>query len=564
EKIANVLENDLYFNSPTEKSQVHPYELPENVRHGHINYLNFDDIDDRLSPCINCFESYQVDEFDQGLAVEEINNETIEDVEDSREIVEQDWNDWTLESGVSVKEMIRKAAKLNGHKLSIVKLETSEAVISAIKNFKIGSPISSLEVPHTKFFLKMLKNLYPEHSVMQRENISESSYGLYVINQCLIELFCGEEKDVIYKPGEIILSSVESCRKRKKVVNSYEQKADGAFFTCIKKSLVEIGHLEISGGYNIVDKPRSTWDHLKGAIGNVYMLGELAHCYKKASNEAFSKVQVFFLHAYEKQIELWGMSNPTNGVLLMERISKSFVPIDWTSQQIHFFDFMSLLWVFKTNLLETVKIVNEVRAENVNNMFENVSRLPDSLPLHSCTPSKEAHRAGIRSIYAQSEVGTPNRLMDLFKPLIEEMDSRVVAVKSSQIELNKEIEQLTAELQLFIEATKPPQIQTSIQKLIDARKRLLITNQTLKLVHHCIIKMHTQLNFPTLKMQTTPSKKSLISIKYFTSSILTLFKYNPPDFITLYDSLRDLHTPDNTNNLSIVLFITEVFDSLIS
>ncbi|CAJ0751884.1 7971_t:CDS:1, partial [Entrophospora sp. SA101] len=61
-----------------------------------------------------------------------------------------------------------------------------------------------------------------------------------------------------------------------------------------------------------------------------------------------------------------------------------------------------------TNLLETVKIVNEVRAENVNNMFENVSRLPDSLPLHSCTPSKEAHRAGIRSIYAQSEVGTPN------------------------------------------------------------------------------------------------------------------------------------------------------------
>ncbi|CAJ0745797.1 5214_t:CDS:2, partial [Entrophospora sp. SA101] len=345
EKIANVLENDLYFNSPTEKSQVHPYELPENVRHGHINYLNFDDIDDRLSPCINCFESYQVDEFDQGLAVEEINNETIEDVEDSREIVEQDWNDWTLESGVSVKEMIRKAAKLNGHKL---RLECWGII-------RCGKKIACPKWCEKSDYLEIQrscksKNLYPEHSVMQRENISESSYGLYVINQCLIELFCGEEKDVIYKPGEIILSSVESCRKRKKVVNSYEQKADGAFFTCIKKSLVEIGHLEISGGYNIVDKPRSTWDHLKGAIGNVYMLGELAHCYKKASNEAFSKVQVFFLHAYEKQIELWGMSNPTNGVLLMERISKSFVPIDWT----------------------------------------------------------KARRAGIKSFYAQSEAGTPN------------------------------------------------------------------------------------------------------------------------------------------------------------
>ncbi|CAJ0649163.1 1055_t:CDS:2, partial [Entrophospora sp. SA101] len=95
------------------------------------------------------------------------------------------------------------------------------------------------------------------------------------------------------------------------------------------KSLVEIGHLEISGGYNIVDKPRSTWDHLKGAIGNVYMLGELAHCYKKASFQSFDVLIIS--HTVEKQIELWGMSNPTNGVLLMERISKSFVPIDWTN-----------------------------------------------------------------------------------------------------------------------------------------------------------------------------------------------------------------------------------------
>ncbi|CAH1767365.1 14766_t:CDS:2, partial [Entrophospora sp. SA101] len=273
------MNNFLELNVP----HFHPYELPENVRHGHINYLNFDDIDDRLSPCINCFESYQVDEFDQGLAVEEINNETIEDVEDSREIVEQDWNDWTLESGVSVKEMIRKAAKLNGHKLRL----ECWGIIRCGK--KIACP-----------------------------KWCEKSDYLEIQRSCKS------------KNWEIILSSVESCRKRKKVVNSYEQKADGAFFTCIKKSLVEIGHLEISGGYNIVDKPRSTWDHLKGAIGNVYMLGELAHCYKKASNEAFSKVQVFFLHAYEKQIELWGMSNPTNGVLLMERISKSFVPIDWT------------------------------------------------------------------------------------------------------------------------------------------------------------------------------------------------------------------------------------------
>ncbi|CAH1767591.1 7932_t:CDS:2, partial [Entrophospora sp. SA101] len=125
------------------------------------------------------------------------------------------------------------------------------------------------------------------------------------------------------------------------------------------KSLVEIGHLEISGGYNIVDKPRSTWDHLKGAIGNVYMLGELAHCYKKASFQSFDVLIIS--HTVEKQIELWGMSNPTNGVLLMERISKSFVPIDWT----------------------------------------------------------KARRAGIKSFYAQSEAGTPNKLAPVRHVLLD-------------------------------------------------------------------------------------------------------------------------------------------------
>lgn len=88
-------------------------------------------------------------------------------------------------------------------------------------------------------------------------------------------------------------------KERRWLANPYEQKADGAFFICIKKSLIEIGLIEISGGYNAVDKPRSTCDHLKGAIGNLYMLGELAHHYKKLQMKPF-KGPGFFLHAYGK------------------------------------------------------------------------------------------------------------------------------------------------------------------------------------------------------------------------------------------------------------------------
>ncbi|CAG8751268.1 1979_t:CDS:2 [Dentiscutata erythropus] len=84
-------------------------------------------------------------------------------------------------------------------------------------------------------------------------------------------------------------------------------------------------------------------------------------------------------------------------------------------------------------------------------------------------------------------------LMTLLTPVIEEMDSRIVAVKASQLELNKEIERLLAELQLFVDATEQPSIQPSIQKLISATKKLATTNVTLKTVHDRVEKMYAQL-----------------------------------------------------------------------
>ncbi|KAG9302693.1 hypothetical protein G9A89_005167 [Geosiphon pyriformis] len=85
-------------------------------------------------------------------------------------------------------------------------------------------------------------------------------------------------------------------------------------------------------------------------------------------------------------------------------------------------------------------------------------------------------------------------IMVLIAPIITEMDSRMAAVKTSQVELNKEIERLLAELQLFNEATEPPPIQPAIQKLIKARKRLYNTNQILKTVQDRMERLFIQLN----------------------------------------------------------------------
>lgn len=67
----------------------------------------------------------------------------------------------------------------------------------------------------------------------------------------------------------------------------------------LKKSIIEVGHLEMSGGYAHKDLPRSTWDGCcKLPIGNSYMLEEIGERFREASTETFSKLSVFSIHTY--------------------------------------------------------------------------------------------------------------------------------------------------------------------------------------------------------------------------------------------------------------------------
>ncbi|CAH1768670.1 11725_t:CDS:2, partial [Entrophospora sp. SA101] len=267
-------------------------------------------------------------------------------------------NNWKLQSGITVKRLLKEATNLSGH---VMRLENWGVIRCGLN---ISRPKWCAEADYNE-----IQQIY----------------------------------DLIYKPGEIALSSIESYRKRKKE-SDYEQKSDGVFLMCLKNHYIEIGHVEISGGYGCIDKPRSTWDHLKGAVGNIYMLGDLSYCYKKASYRTFSKIQVSFLHGLDNHLELWRMSNPASGVLIFERTHKVVVPIDWDNQQIYFFNFIKLLWDLKLCLLDTIESIKKLHEENLANMFEeNYRPLHGRLPMHSLTPCKEQHRAGINAICVESE-----------------------------------------------------------------------------------------------------------------------------------------------------------------
>ncbi|CAB4415978.1 unnamed protein product [Rhizophagus irregularis] len=278
-----------------------------------------------------------------------------------------------------------KRDKLKAHLLEDITSQNSSEEDLILENIKITCSILDPEDPFTAFFAKVLslfhKYVFIEDSVMQQLDVSEADYGGYLIHPCLKKILVGLEDRLYYHMGEVILSSVKSCRSRRKCTNSYEQKSDGVFTVKLRKSLMEVGHLEMSGGYGHKDIPRSTWDGCcKLPIGNSYMLEEI-----------------------EDRIELWQMHNPSCGVLQYERSHKSIVPICYEEHRKHIFDFVVLLWDLKCGLLETSNTIFQLRDEHNDNLFES-SKLSGSLPAYPFTPNKDRHKIGIKDANEDSDL----------------------------------------------------------------------------------------------------------------------------------------------------------------
>ncbi|KAJ3086651.1 hypothetical protein HK102_012769 [Quaeritorhiza haematococci] len=98
-------------------------------------------------------------------------------------------------------------------------------------------------------------------------------------------------------------------------------------------------------------------------------------------------------------------------------------------------------------------------------------------------------------------------IVSLIAPAIQELDMRVVAVRSSQAELAKEIERLSAELQLFVTGIDAPPLESALPKLLLARKRLTKVNEVLYNVQARVERLlsiaQTQAKLAALNAQTS-------------------------------------------------------------
>ncbi|CAG8633478.1 7221_t:CDS:10 [Cetraspora pellucida] len=279
----------------------------------------------------------------------------------------------------------------------IIKEDARKLILEELKTTDIMFP---LQDPSEKFFIKIFQaDIFPDNSIIQQPNVSESDYGGYMIHPFLKCTLFGLEKNLHYHIGEIILSSVKSCRERRRCNTLFEQKADGVFLVRLKKTFIEVGHLEMSGGYGYKDFSRSTWDGCcKLPIGNAYMLEEVGERFRGASCETFSKIS--------NRIELWRMYVPSCGILQYERTHRAIVTICFEEDRKRIFDFVVVLWDLRCWLLEVSELIYKLLEEH-NDSDVNVSNLSSGiLPPHPFNPQKDKHKKGIITTYAKSEPGS--------------------------------------------------------------------------------------------------------------------------------------------------------------
>ncbi|KAI8883880.1 hypothetical protein K501DRAFT_248807 [Backusella circina FSU 941] len=88
---------------------------------------------------------------------------------------------------------------------------------------------------------------------------------------------------------------------------------------------------------------------------------------------------------------------------------------------------------------------------------------------------------------------TADGLSAILGPVVLQVDKAILATQNSQDDLGKEIERLVAELELFSEIAEPPKLQMSMEKLTDAKKRLVTANKLMQKTSERVLRIQEQL-----------------------------------------------------------------------
>jgi len=90
-------------------------------------------------------------------------------------------------------------------------------------------------------------------------------------------------------------------------------------------------------------------------------------------------------------------------------------------------------------------------------------------------------------------------IIDFLKPVVEELDERVMAVRQSQVELCQNIESLAEDLRKASEQKHAPiDLDPYLKKLSNARRRVMLVSNILQNLQERLGKLHFSVSKETL------------------------------------------------------------------
>ncbi|CAI9738915.1 Hypothetical predicted protein [Octopus vulgaris] len=91
-------------------------------------------------------------------------------------------------------------------------------------------------------------------------------------------------------------------------------------------------------------------------------------------------------------------------------------------------------------------------------------------------------------------------LVDLMRPAVTEIDSRVNEVRESQVELRQQIDSLAIDLKKISDSQQVPvDLEPYVKKLSNARRRVMLVNNILQNVQERLNKLHNNVSKETAR-----------------------------------------------------------------
>ncbi|CAG8601925.1 1509_t:CDS:10, partial [Dentiscutata heterogama] len=175
-------------------------------------------------------------------------------------------------------------------------------------------------------------NIFNTASAFHGIHKNEALLGSSMIHPILQYLMNTTDR-ITYIPGEVYLKANANQRLLRRNLKSEDDKplgmkVDGIFHTPGNKGL-EIGMVELSGGYLTSDMPRYVKDHVKGCWGCRDILNDIVKKYNRGDYKILRKLRTWFFHIHGQEVQVWGMDLPVSKVYRMFLIGTFYLPINW-------------------------------------------------------------------------------------------------------------------------------------------------------------------------------------------------------------------------------------------